>query len=64
MHYDLRYIDLEQKTMQPLENPFGPEVVTDISGTDRYPCLRSIHLNSGSERGTRTPDQRIMIPLL
>jgi hypothetical protein len=24
MHYDLRYIDLEQKTLQPLDNPFGP----------------------------------------
>ena len=23
MHYDLGYIDLEQKTMQPLDNPFG-----------------------------------------
>ena len=24
MHYDLGYIDLEQKTPQPLDNPFGP----------------------------------------
>jgi hypothetical protein len=23
MHYDLGYFDLEQKTLQPLENPFG-----------------------------------------
>lgn len=23
MHYDLSYIDLEQKTLQPLHNPFG-----------------------------------------
>ena len=23
MHYDLRYIDLEQRTLQPLDNPFG-----------------------------------------
>ena len=23
-HYDLGYIDLEQKTLQPLDNPFGP----------------------------------------
>ena len=23
MQYDLDYIDLEQKTMQPLDNPFG-----------------------------------------
>ena len=23
MHYDLGYIDLEEKTLQPLENPFG-----------------------------------------
>ena len=23
MHYDLGYIDLEEKTLQPLANPFG-----------------------------------------
>ena len=26
MHYDLGYIDLEQRTLQPLDNPFGPGV--------------------------------------
>src|SRR5712692_7543546 len=26
MHYDLGYIDLEQKTLQPLDNPFGARV--------------------------------------
>lgn len=26
MHYDLGFIDLEQKTLQPLDNPFGPRV--------------------------------------
>ena len=29
--YDLGYIDLEQKTLQPIDNPFGPIV---------SPCLR------------------------
>ena len=23
MHYDLGYFDLEQKTLQPIDNPFG-----------------------------------------
>lgn len=23
MHYDLGYFDLERKTLQPLDNPFG-----------------------------------------
>jgi hypothetical protein len=23
MHYDLGYLDLEQKTLQPLDSPFG-----------------------------------------
>ena len=23
MHYDLRYIDLEQRTLQTIDNPFG-----------------------------------------
>ena len=26
MDYDLGYIDLEGKTLQPLNNPFGPKV--------------------------------------
>ncbi len=26
MQYDLGYVDLEEKTLQPLENPFGPKV--------------------------------------
>jgi len=26
MEYDLGYIDLEEKTLQPQENPFGPKV--------------------------------------
>jgi hypothetical protein len=26
MHYDLGYIDLEQRTPQPLDNPFGPRL--------------------------------------
>ena len=26
MDYDLGYIDLEEKTLQPLHNPFGPRV--------------------------------------
>jgi hypothetical protein len=37
MDYDLGYIDLEEKTLQPLDNPFGPRVssersVKDLSG--------------------------------
>ena len=27
MHYDLGYIDLEQKTLQPLDNPFGTRLL-------------------------------------
>jgi hypothetical protein len=26
MHYDLGYFDLEQKTLQPLDSPFGPRL--------------------------------------
>jgi hypothetical protein len=26
MNYGLGYIDLEEKTLQPLDNPFGPKV--------------------------------------
>jgi putative transposase len=31
MDYDLGYIDLEEKTLQPLNNPFGPKL-----------CLRNV----------------------
>jgi hypothetical protein len=42
MHYDLVYFDLEQKTLQPLDNPFGTRLspmsqvrsVTHVSGLD------------------------------
>ncbi len=27
MDYDLGYIDLEEKTLQPLDNPFGPRLL-------------------------------------
>jgi hypothetical protein len=27
MHYDLGYFDLEQKTLQPLDNPFGTRLL-------------------------------------
>ena len=27
MDYDLGYFDLEQKTLQPLDNPFGPRLL-------------------------------------
>jgi len=33
MDYDLGYIDLEQRTLQPLDNPFGSEGVYHVSGT-------------------------------
>ncbi len=26
MHYDLGYFDLKQRTLQPLDNPFGPRL--------------------------------------
>jgi hypothetical protein len=26
MTYDLGYVDLEQTTLQPLDNPFGPRL--------------------------------------
>jgi hypothetical protein len=42
MHYDLGYFDLEQKTLQPFDNPFGTRLspmssvrsVTHVAGLD------------------------------
>jgi putative transposase len=33
MDYDLGYFDDEACRLEPLENPFGPKVVTHLSGT-------------------------------
>ena len=41
MHYDLGYFDLEQETLQPLDNPERHEVVTHVSGTICYLCVRA-----------------------
>jgi hypothetical protein len=49
MHYDLGYFDLEQKTLQPLDNPFGTRLspmsqvrsVTHVSGLDKMGLARS-----------------------
>ena len=54
MRYDLGYIDLEQKTLQIIENPFGTRLspmswvqsVTYVSGSDTSA--------SGGEEGIRT----------
>ena len=54
MHYDLGYFDLEQKTLQPLDNPFGTRLspmsqvrpVTHVSGPDKF--------GPGGESGIRT----------
>jgi hypothetical protein len=40
MDYDLGYFDLETRVLEPLENPFGPKVVTYVAGTFCYPCVR------------------------
>jgi hypothetical protein len=42
MRYDLGYIDLEARTLQPPRQPFRPEVVTYVLGTLCYPCLRTV----------------------
>jgi hypothetical protein len=50
MHYDLGYVDLEQKTLRPLDNPFGPRLLpTYVLGTDRYLCLRSVPTQGGGD---------------
>ena len=35
MDYDLGHIDLEEKTLQPLDNPFGPKVESGEPGGTR-----------------------------
>ncbi len=40
MHYDLGYFDLERKTLQPLDNPFGTRWSPMSCGTIRYRRFR------------------------
>jgi transposase InsO family protein len=44
--YDLGYIDLEQRTLQPVDNPFWAQVVTYVLGTFCYLCLRARHFGA------------------
>jgi hypothetical protein len=58
MHYDLGYVDLEQKTLRPLDNPFGPRLLpTYVLGTDRYLCLRSVPTQGGGDGRVNSPRQ-------
>jgi hypothetical protein len=59
MKYDLGYVDLEEKCLQPLENPFGPlkvspmcpeQSVTRVSGTDRVRSQRKPGLRAPRHR--------------
>ncbi|HTN69870.1 MAG TPA: IS481 family transposase, partial [Methylomirabilota bacterium] len=36
MDYDLGYIDLEEKTLQPLNKPFWPESVGSLNGSTKH----------------------------
>src|SRR5690606_3930326 len=64
MQYDLGYIDLEQRTLQTIDNPFGTKLspmspvqtVTYVSGSD--------NLLNGDPCRTRTCDHRLRRPVL
>ena len=55
MDYDLGYIDLEQKTLQPLDNPVRPAGVTHVTGTICHPCLRVVHGRAWRRRRESNP---------
>ena len=68
MHYDLGYIDLEQRTLQTIDNPFGTrlspmsqgQTVTHLSGPDKVKLVAGtrnrLALASGKQNGR--PDDR------
>ena len=53
MHYDPGYFDLEQKTLQPLDNPFGTRLspmsqvrsVTYVCGPDTGSLAERVSVN-------------------
>ena len=51
MDYDLGYIDLEEKTLQPLKQPLWPQGVSYVFGTFCKGCLRTVQKGSGGEGG-------------
>ncbi|EJC67638.1 hypothetical protein Rleg5DRAFT_3380 [Rhizobium leguminosarum bv. viciae WSM1455] len=63
MRYDLGYIDLEQRTLQTIDNPFGTRLSPMSWGRPVTLCLRSVTYVSGmymqisgTMRRTRIPD--------
>ena len=56
MHYDLGYFDDETCRLEPIENPFGAESVTHVSGMNCYPCVRNGPMTCGAPCRTRTCD--------
>ena len=56
MHYDLGYIDLEQKTPATSGQPVRHEVVAHVLGTTCYPCVKAVPYICGGETGIRTLD--------
>jgi hypothetical protein len=59
MHYGFGYIDLEQRTLQPLDNPFGPRFVTDVLGTSVTHVSGSDKPKPGAGEGIRTLDPNL-----
>ncbi len=59
LHYDLRYIDLEQRTLQPIDLPIGMRVSPFVLGTNCHPCLRAGHEIFGDPDRIRTCDPQI-----
>jgi hypothetical protein len=63
MNYDLGYIDLEEKTLQPSRKPIRGKSVTRVPGVFCYLFLRTGQKDSGGEGGIRTPDTLSGMPV-
>ena len=50
------WIDFGVNDLETFRQPERPEVVTDVSGTICYLCVRAGHCDNGAARGIRTPD--------
>ena len=54
MHHDLGHIDLQQKTVQTIDNPFGTRL-SPMSSTLCYPCLRAVQTFGWRKRWDSNP---------
>ena len=64
MQYDLGYFDDETCRLEPIENPFGPKVLTTPPGINCHHSAQNGPEKIGAPGRTRTCDPRLRRPVI